>query len=122
MKFEILAGLPYSANITVSDGLTGVVLDSTDTGTMQINSIGMDKACVMAPKPMTIVDAQNGVFNISLTAAETSTLIERLGFREDRLPSMQNYIGVFEFTLTTGIRSAVVPIYVQEVASCQTAP
>jgi hypothetical protein len=118
MKMIIYAGKEFSTDFTVvsSDGVTGEVLDpSTDTGTMTISTNSKSPTCIMNNIPMTIVDAANGVFNVTIPASETAKLVQDVGFKEDRFAPLSNYVGFLEFNLASGKRSAMIDLFVKEV-------
>ena len=123
-KLEIHAGRPFSCDFTVisSDGVTGEVLDPTDTGTFSLTTSGVTPTCVLDLIPMTIVDAPNGVFNLSLTAAQTSPLTQDVGFKEDKYNTLSNYLGYLDFDLVSGSRQATVDVFVRQVPSCPAIP
>ena len=118
MKFEILAGLPFTADIAVNDGQLNQVLDPGDTATFQVNTVGSNPKCIIPPVAMTIKDADNGLFTLVLTAEQTTLLKGLVAFQEDRFPTLQSHIGIFAFTLVSGNRQATVPIFVKEVVEC----
>ena len=119
-KLEIHSGKPFSADFTVvsSDGVTGEVLDPADTATFDIVTNGNTPTCILSNIPMTIIDAPNGVFNLTLTEAETTLLSQDIGFREDRYPTLSNYLGYMSFVLVSGDRAATVDVFVKEVPAC----
>ena len=120
-KLEIYAGKEFSADFTVvsADGVTGVELVAGDTATFTLSTSGAAPACVIEGHSMTIVDAINGVFNLTLTPLQTSTLKQDVGFKEDRYSTISNYTGFLDFVLTSGNRQATIDMYVKEVG-CQT--
>jgi len=124
MKVEIFAGLDWSGDFTIlsDDGLTPVILSDSDTGTLMVQTNGSDVECVIQPVSMTIVDADNGLFNASLSSEQTSLLKQEIGFAEDGYPSMGNYSGVLNFILESGNRQDVFTIHVKEVSSCPVIP
>ena len=119
-KFEIFAGRAFSADFTVvsSDGITGEVLDPTDTATFTLQTSGVNPVCTLDAIPMTVVDADNGLFNLTLTAEQTATLSQDIGFKEDKYPTLSNYTGFMDFILVSGNRQATIDVYVKEVAVC----
>jgi len=123
-KMEIYAGLPWSSDITIisDDGLTGEQLDPADTGTFMIQTAGISPQCVIEPTAMTIVDADNGIMNITLTAEQTALLEQDVGFAEDLHPTQSLYKGIMSFTLVSGNRDAMADIYVRETAVCPVNP
>jgi len=124
MKFEIFAGRDFSADFVVmsDDGVTPVVLDPNDTATFTMSTNGLDPTCVIHDTQMTIVDANNGTFNLSFTAMETAVLKQDIGFKEDKFSTLSNYLGFIDFTLVAGNRQAVIDVNVREVGICLTNP
>ena len=123
-KFEIHSGKPFSADFTVvsSDGVTGEQLDPTDTATFDSVTNGVNPTCVLSGIPMTIVDADNGTFNLSLTAEQTTTLSQDIGFKEDKYSTLSNYLGYISFVLVSGDRAATVDVYVRSIPACPVTP
>ena len=123
-KFEIHAGREFSSDFTVvsSDGVTGEILDPLDTATFSLVTSGEDPTCVLDKIAMTIIDAPNGVFNLSLTAEQTAGLSQDIGFQEDRYPTISNYLGYLDFTLVSGNRQATIDVFVKAVPACPAIP
>ena len=121
MKLEIHAGREFSADFSVvsADGLTGEELDPTDTGTFSLVTSGSNPTCVLDLIPMTIVDADNGVFNLALTAEQTSLLAQDVAFKEDRYPTLSNYLGYLDFILVSGNKQATIDVFVREIPTCE---
>jgi len=119
-RMEIYAGRQWSSDITIvsSNGLTGEILVPSDTGTFMIQTTGDKPVCVIEPTDMTIIDADNGIMNITFTAEQTSLLSQEVAFAEDNYPSQSLYKGIMSFSLASGNRDAMADIYVREVASC----
>lgn len=120
MKIEIFSGKSFSADFTVvsDDGVTGEELSDTDTASITIMSNGTNSECIHEGLPLTIVDKSNGVFNLTMTAAQTNLLHQDVGFKEDRYPTLSNYSGYLDFNLASGNRQAMVSIFVRD-ARCQ---
>ncbi len=120
MKLKIYAGRVFTSTFTVvsDDGVTGVVLDPADTATFSIDSAGPSPVCMLAPVAMTIVDADNGMFEVSLTAEQTSELTQELGGQEDGYSPLNTYTAFLDFTLVSGNRQAKCALYVVETAVC----
>lgn len=117
MKLEILIGKDYSADFTVvsDDGITGQVLDPTDSATFSLSSTGPVPVQIIAPIIMTITDIDNGRFNVLIPAAITATLSQDIGFKEDKYPTVSNYVGILDFTLASGNRHATVDMYARNI-------
>ncbi len=124
MKLEIHSGKPFSADFTVvsSDGVTGEQLDPSDTATFELVTNGANPTCILSNIAMTIVDAPNGTFNLSLTAEQTILLDQDIAFKEDKYPTLSNYLGYISFTLVSGDRAATVDVYVRSIPSCPVTP
>ncbi len=120
MNLIIYAGKAFAADFTVvsDDGVTGEQLDPSDTGIFDIVTSGPNPTCVLSGIAMTIIDADNGVFELTLTADETALLSQNVGFKEDKYSPLSNYLGFMNFTLVSGDRQATVDIYVKEIPSC----
>ena len=121
MKLIIYTNQKFSADFTVvsSDGFTGEVLEPEDTATFKLVTKGPNSKCVIDNVPLTIVDINNGVFNLTLTPEQTASLSSKPGFEEDKFIPMDNYVGYLEFNLSTGNRQATVDIAVEEIPTCQ---
>jgi len=119
-KMEIYSNREWSSDITIisDDGVTGVELDPSDSGTFMVQSSGISPVCIIEPVAMSIIDAPNGIMNITLTAEQTALLEQDVGFAEDRYPTQNTYLGVMTFTLVSGNREATAPLYVRETAIC----
>ena len=117
MKFEIIAGREFTADFTVvsSDGVTGEVLDPTDTATFTVTTKGLNPTTVLDSVPMTITDINNGLFTVTLTPVQTALLEQEIGFKEDRYPTISNYDGVVDFKLASKDRAATIDIFVKEI-------
>jgi len=116
-NFIIYSGVEFSAKFTVmsDDGMTGVTLDPNDTGTFKV--LDLKGVEVIAPVNMTIVDADNGVFKLDLTAEQTVLLDAKYGFEEDKYVPRMSYTGYMEFKLANSSdRSATIDVYVKKVA------
>ena len=117
MKLEVIVGQEFTADFTVisDDGVTGEILDPSDTATFTVSTSGISPVCTIPPVDMTIVDADNGLFSVTLTKEQTSLLVQEVGFAEDDYPTQSNYIALLDFTLVSGNRPATMPLYVREI-------
>jgi hypothetical protein len=117
MKLEIYTGREFSADFTVvsDDGVTGIVLDPSDSATLTISSNGYNPQVILNEVAMTIVDADNGLFNITLTPEQTELLDQKIGFEEDQYNTLSNYSGFIDFKLASGNRQAAIDLYVKGV-------
>ena len=113
MKFEIIIGKTYTADFQVvsDDGMTAVELDPTDTATFTLSTAGAVNETIIDAHPMTLTDAANGKFEVSLSEAQTVLLEQSVGFAEDRYPTTATYIGLADFRLTSGDRYATVAVF-----------
>ena len=120
MNLNIHAGRKWSTDMTIisDDGATGEILNPNDTGTFMVQSVGDNPTCIIPPVQMTIIDLNNGLFNITLSKEQTALLIQDVAFAEDKYQPQNSYLGVMEFILDAGDRGATVPLYVIEVAEC----
>jgi len=116
-QFVIYAGRDFTADFTVvsSDGVTPEVLDPGDTGSMSIVTAGGNPKAIINDIPMTLIDADNGLFELTMTAEETSLLEDYVGFQEDGYSPIGNYDGYLEFNLKSGNRSATIVVRVKEI-------
>jgi hypothetical protein len=116
-KLEIIIGTRFSADFTLSDrdGFTGVVLDPTDTAVFTLTTAGETNTVVLDKIPMTIVDADNGVFNLTLDETQTAILEQDIGFKEDRYNTISNYNGRIDFNVSkvSPDPQAVLPVFVK---------
>jgi len=117
MKFIIYAGRDFKADFTVvsGDGTTPEVLDPADTATFSAQTSGDNPVAILTDIPMTLIDADNGMFELTLTAAQTSEFKQYLGFQEDGYGTIGNNTGYLDFTLVSGDRQATINIGVKEV-------
>lgn len=117
MKLEITKGREWNADFTVvsSDGITPEVLDPGDTGTFSISTVGKNPTIVVQDINLNIQDADNGLFNVVLTANQTSLLEAKIGFGEDKYPTISNYTGTLDLILVAGNRQASVPLYIRDI-------
>jgi len=122
-QFVIYAGKAFSNDFEIvsSDGLTPEVLDPSDTGTITIQTSGPNPECILDAIPMTLIDTDNGLFEMSLTAEQTALLSQYVGFKEDGFKPIGNYEGLLDFTLVSGNKQAMITISVKSIATCQTA-
>lgn len=122
-KFIIYAGREFTSDFTVvsSDGITAEILDANDTATITIFTSGPSPECVLDNIAMVLVDVDNGLFELTLTAEQTSLLSQYVGFKEDGYQSIGNYDGYLDFTLVSGNRQAQITISVKEVPVCPVA-
>ncbi len=124
--FIIHAGLDHSSDFVLvgSDGVTGITIDPGDTGYMRITTVGVNPTCVFDALPMTIVDANNGTFNFSMAADQTSKLSQNIGFSEDNYNARVNYKGTAVFNIAAEGQPRVidVSITVKEVPACPVIP
>ena len=117
-KLIIIKGRPYEAKfiIKASGSLTGVDLDPLlDTGTFTLSSSGVNPCLLLSKIPMTITDAPNGEFTLTLTAEQTLDLPYDIEFGEDGYPVTASCSAVLDIdTQAEGKIFAQMPkIYVQ---------
>ena len=120
MKLKLYTNKEFSADFTVvsDDGVTGLVLDPTDTATFTVSSAGPNPTCVIQPVNMTIVDADNGLWNVTIPAADTAGLVQEIGGQEDSFNPLNTYTGFLDFTLVSGNRQATCPLFIIETGLC----
>ena len=113
MKFEIIIGKTYTADFQVvsDDGMTPEELAPTDTATFTLSTAGAVNETIIDAHPMTLTDAANGKFEVSLSEAQTALLTQSVGFAEDRYPTFATYIGLVDFTLVSGNRYATIDVF-----------
>ena len=116
-KYLIYAGREWKHKFRVvsDDGVTGEILNPSDTATITISTAGANPECVLSNIPMVLIDAQNGLFEATLTDSETALLTQKVGFQEDGYSPIGNYDGYLAFTLVSGNRGADILIAVKEV-------
>ena len=117
MKLIVYAGREFKADFTVvsADGVTGEVLDPTDTATFSAQTSGPNPESILKDVPMTLIDADNGLFELNLTTAQTSVFKQYIGFQEDCFNPICNHTGYLDFILVSGDRQATVSIAVKEI-------
>lgn len=116
MKLEIIIGTNFSADFTLvsKDGVTGVELQPSDTATFTLTTNGYTNTEILSDIPLTIVDAANGIFNLTLTDEQTALLEQKIGFEEDHYYSRSNYNGRLDFnTAELGQTQAVLNVFVK---------
>ncbi len=120
MRLIVYAGREFKADFTVcsDDGVTPEVLDPTDTATFTVQTSGVNPECILSDIPMVIIDADNGLFELTLAADQTALLNQYVGFQEDNYSPIGNHDGLIDFQLASGNRQAMVTLYVKEVAVC----
>lgn len=113
-KLEIFTNKEFSVDFTVvsDDGSTGEPLDPSDTASFTLSTRGQNPKVSLGNIPLTIVDALNGIFNLTLTASQTSGLIQDIGFKEDKYNTLSNYAGFIDFILVSGNRQAKLDIFI----------
>ena len=121
MRFTIYAGSPSSDDFTVisSNGITGQLLTPGDTATAKIITKDTFPVCILDNLPLTIIDLDNGVFNLSLTAEQTVLLEPKIGLEEDGYNPRASHELYLDFNLASGFRQAVVDVHVKKVPECQ---
>jgi len=117
MRLILYAGKAFTADFTVvsDDGVTAEVLDPSDTATFSAQTSGVNPESILSNIPMTLIDADNGLFELSLTALQTSEFKQYVGFQEDNYNPIGNHDGYLDFTLVSGDRQATVTISVKEI-------
>ena len=120
MKLKLYTNKEFSTNFTVisDDGVTGLVLDPTDTATFTVSSAGPNPTCVIQPVAMTIVDADNGLWNVTIPATDTTGLVQEIGGQEDSFNPLNTYTGFLDFILVSGNRQATCPLFIIETGLC----
>ena len=121
MKIEIIKGRAWTSDFTIvsDDGVTPVVLEQTDTATFSISTIGSTPECIIEPIPMTVKDADNGLFSVTLSTEDTAKLESRIGAEEDRFPTMVSHIGIVDCKLDSGDRTSSVDVFIRDDGTCQ---
>ena len=117
MRLIIYAGRSFSCDFTVvsDDGVTAEVLDPSDTATFSAQTSGTNPVSIIKDEPMTLIDADNGLFELTLTAEQTALFSQYVGFQEDCFQPICNNMGFIDFTLVSGNRQATVSIAVKEI-------
>ncbi len=91
-KMIIVEGKQFEAVFVVKEPNSGTPLDlSGAVGTFTMSTIGNNPCKVIDSKSMTIYDALNGKFKITLTSAETTDLVSDVAFGEDGFPLNATY-------------------------------
>ena len=119
-RFIIYAGQENVNDFIVvsDDGATPLVLDPSDTATISIYTSGLSPSCILGNVPLALIDADNGLFELTLTAEQTSLLKQDIGFKEDKYSALSNYRGQLRFVLVSGNKQAKIDIYVEESLEC----
>ena len=102
MRFVINRGQPFTCEFVIKQPGASVPLDITgSTGTFTLATIGPNSCITIPATPMTITDenaAQNGIFTLNLTAAQTEDLLGDKGFMEDGYPLIATNTGSLDIT------------------------
>lgn len=100
MKFEIVKGLDYTCKLIIKEdgSVTGLSLDPLDTARIMISTSGDNSTVAIDWISMAQTDAANGEFSVTIPAASTALLEAKVGFDEDKNPSVANYQAVFDTT------------------------
>ncbi len=117
MRLILYAGRDFKADFTVvsSDGVTAEVLDASDTATFSAQTAGVEPVSILSDIPMTLIDADNGLFELNLTADQTILFEQYVGFQEDQYKPIGNHDGYVDFQLVSGNRQATVTISVKKI-------
>ena len=117
MNLIIYAGREFKADFTIvsSDGITAEVLDPSDTATFSAQTSGANPESIVKDIPMTLIDADNGLFELSLTAEQTESFKQYVGFQEDCFLPICNHTGYLDFILVSGNQQSTVSISVKEI-------
>ena len=120
MKLKIYAGRQFNADFTIIDstGLTGEVLDDTFTAEFSVCTAGLSPVCILGPIPMTVIDKDNGLINVSLTPEQTTLLTQEVGGQEDMYSPLHTYNGFIDYVIPEGPKQVHCPLFVIEAPRC----
>jgi len=97
MKFTIPEGRDFECLFQIKEPNSTTPMDLTGaTGTFTMSTIGKQPCIVLNNIPMTVYDAVNGKFKLSLTAEQTTGLATDTGFQEDGYPLTATYSALLE--------------------------
>ncbi len=112
MKYIIPKGKDFYCEFTIKEPGAGVPMDVEGmTGTFTLSEIGIDP-CVVLVTDIFVVDAENGLIAINLTANETNSLETRIGFAEDGYPIMATYSASLDLLLDQPINVIIPKVYI----------
>ncbi len=91
-KFVIPEGRAFECIFPIKQPNSPTPMDLTGaTGTFTMSTIGKGSCIVLDKIPMTVYDALNGKFKLSLTAEQTTGLVSSEAFEEDGYPLSATY-------------------------------
>ena len=99
MKYVIPSGRPFYCEFQIKEPGESMPMDVTGaSGTFTLSEIGHNP-CLVLSAPIEVVDNQNGVVSISLTALQTMNLEGRRGLPEDGYLLMPTYAGALDMMI-----------------------
>ena len=117
-KFTIIKGRPYYAEIVIKEtgSYTGVTLNTGDTATFTVVTIGSNPKTVIDRKTMNPIIGSTGTFILELTDIETKDLVGDTEFGEDGYPLSATYRGLIDADVQGKghIYGTIPQIYVEE--------
>jgi len=120
MKFTIPAGRAFECTFQIKEPNSSTPMDLTGaTGTFTMSTIGVNPCIVLDKITMTVDDALNGKFKLSLTAEQTTGLVSSKAGQEDGYPLTATYSALLEINQSEfGLIYAQVPqIYVTDIGT-----
>ena len=112
MKYIIPKGKDFYCEFIIKEPGAGVPMDVGGmTGTFTLSEIGI-APCVVLITNIFVVDAENGLIAINLSAEETSLLESRSGFAEDCYPLIATYSASLDLLLDQPINVLIPKVYV----------
>ncbi len=96
-KFVIPEGRAFECIFPVKEPNSPTPMDLTGaSGTFTMSTIGVGPCIVLDNIPMTVYDALNGKFKLTLTAEQTTGLVSSEAFEEDGFPLSATYKALLE--------------------------
>ena len=112
MKYIIPRNKDFYCEFVIKEPGATIPMDVTGmTGTFTLSKIG-DDPCTVLTVPISVVNGQNGIISINLSAEQTKGLVGRKGFPEDGYPLMPTYSGSLDLLLDQPINVVVPKIYI----------
>ena len=112
MKYIIPKGKDFYCEFTIKEPGASVPMDVTGmTGTFTLSEIGVNP-CSVITTSIYVVDAQNGVIAVSLSAEDTNTLHGRKGLPEDGYMLIPTYSASLDLFKDNPINVVIPKVYV----------
>jgi len=117
MRFTIPRGEEFYCMFQIKEPGSGTPMDITGaTGLFNLSSIGHSCSEALTDVPMVIEDAVNGEISVTLTIAQTTDLIPRIGFAEDGYPLIATYKARLDISASDPISVDIPQVYISDMS------